>query len=86
MDLNQAEDSLPASSFAPLNVERLLLRAIYSSQAVKERGSDIKHPVHQLVNGNAGLTWQCLRHVMGRDETNSGNLDPNRGCFLVAGN
>jgi hypothetical protein len=22
---------------------------------------------------------------MGRDETDSGNLDPGRGCFLVAG-
>ena len=33
----------------------------------------------------AALTWQCLRHVMGRYETDSGNLDPGHDCFLVTG-
>src|SRR5215475_11875070 len=32
----------------------------------------------------APLTWQCPRHLMGRCETDSGNLHPGRGCFLVA--
>jgi hypothetical protein len=43
----------------------------------------------KLVNSDRGsspaLTWQCLRLVIGRYETDSGNLDLSSGCFLVAG-
>ena len=38
-----------------------------------------------VVRAGTGSDWQCLRHLIGRYETDSHNLDPSRGCVLILG-